>query len=56
MSDVTLNERNQILPPFEMTAELPPTIFAFSFFNLFCVTESSVYVYIYIVLIFLTHI
>lgn len=48
MSDVTLNITSQILPQFNMTVLLPHTaILAFSFFNLFSVTDSSVCVCVF---------
>lgn len=48
MSDATLNIMSQILPQFNMTVVLPhTTIFAFSFFKLSYVTDSSVCVYLH---------
>lgn len=48
MSDVTLNITSQILPQSNMTVGLPHTAtLAFSFFNLFSVTDTTVCVYLY---------
>lgn len=48
MSDVTLNIMSQILPQVNATVVLPHNaIFAFSFLKLFCVTDSTVCVYLH---------